>query len=82
MSVGPQPATDLVYMTYHLAHDMHVSVSIVSMQGAVTERVFDADETAGLHSVVINVQDLPSGRYELVMQAGTKTSRSSIVIVR
>jgi hypothetical protein len=82
MGVGPQPARDLVYLSYHLAHDMHVSISIMDMQGAVIDRVFDAEETAGLHSVVINVQDLPSGRYELMLQTGTTPTRTAIVIVR
>lgn len=82
MGVGPQPARDLVYLSYHLAHDMHVSVSIMDMQGAVIDRVFDAEETAGLHSVVINVQDLPSGRYGLMLQTGTTPTRTAIVIVR
>jgi len=82
MGVGPNPSSDLVYLSYHLAADVRVTITIISPEGAVIRQAHDAVETAGLHSLVVNVADLPSGRYELVMQAGNQPSHTAMVIVR
>ena len=82
MGVGPNPTSDVVYLSYHLVADVSVNVSIISVQGAVVRQVHQAAETAGLHSLMIDVSDLPSGRYEVVLQAGNLPSRTAMVIVR
>lgn len=82
MGIGPNPTADVVYLSYHLAADVQVTVSIISVKGAVVRQVHNAVETAGLHSLMMDVSDLPSGRYEVVLQAGKQPQRTAMVIVR
>lgn len=82
MSVGPRPSADVVYVAYHLATDADVRISVIDLQGAVVQRVHDAREHAGLHSVMVNVSDLSAGRYELVINTGAAPRRTAMIIQR
>lgn len=82
LGIGPRPTSDVVYITYHLDVDTRIAIDIIDLQGAVVRRVHDAREHAGLHSLMIDVRDLSSGRYELVMETDAAPRRTAMIIQR
>lgn len=62
----PVPATDLLYVKYHLENSARGSLELVNMNGQVVVQVFAGKQlNAGYSVMPVDVRNLPSGLYTL-----------------
>ena len=74
-SVAPQPATDVVT----IVHDASTTrLQIVDMQGAVVQ----SRDVTGAESTMLNVNNLSSGAYRIVIQTPNGFVSQPLMVVR
>jgi hypothetical protein len=60
-----------------------VRLSLFDQMGSEIKRLYDdAEPGVGWHSVRMNVRDLQSGSYPIVLQAGGRLLRRSLTVIR
>jgi hypothetical protein len=81
LSVYPNPLTNTATITYTLAEDSRVNITIVDALGkTVSIPVPDFEETSGEHEITFDAQALPSGTYWCHLSAGSAELSAKLVI--
>lgn len=81
MSVFPNPTKDNAVLSFNLAAQSNVAVSVVDGLGRTVALVSDGSLGAGNHKIDINTAALAAGVYNIMVttDAGTQTQRLSVV---
>jgi Zn-dependent metalloprotease len=66
----PNPFNPSTSIRFGLPKESHVTIKVYNLRGAEVATLLNARRNAGLHSVIFQPQNLPSGIYFYVMNAG------------
>ncbi|MCB2203552.1 T9SS type A sorting domain-containing protein [bacterium] len=78
----PNPFNPTTTVSYTLTSDGPVRLEMMDVTGRTVQVVVDEQLSAGMHSTVINAEELSSGRYFLVLTAGAQRSIHSVVLMK
>jgi hypothetical protein len=79
MHVYPNPAQDLIHISYSIAEAAPTSIDIYNMQGKRFHSVLDKPMQGGEHTVQMNISELPPGIYMISIQNATAVLTRKIV---
>lgn len=80
MNVFPNPASGNTNITYSLANDARVRISIVNLVGAEVMVVTEANQSAGEQRFVANLSQLSKGVYMVRFQLDNKTTTQRLIV--
>ena len=80
--VKPNPARDISTVTFQLGNDMDVTVSLFDINGKEVEMISKGRLNAGTHNFDVNVAQLPSGSYSVVLKSGDVVLTSKLNVVK
>lgn len=75
----PNPANDIVNLTYLLNDNADVTINVMDIQGRMVKSMNEA-QTAGSQFVELNVSDLSAGTYFYSVQSGAQTLNGKFVV--
>lgn len=77
---GPNPASEFTILRFHLSRPGQVWLSLVDVTGKTVRR-WPATEllSTGVHTLKLDLQQIPTGSYQLVVQ--TSTSREALALL-
>lgn len=78
----PNPAKDILNITFNLSADMNVRLSIYDLSGREIAVIKDAHYNAAKHDLSFSLINIPSGSYSLVMNADGNIISHSFTITR
>lgn len=78
--VYPNPMSGYGAITYTLENNTEVSIKIFDIAGKEVLNVFSGNQTAGEHTVNLNVNELNDGIYFYQLQAGDIVTTDKVVI--
>ncbi|MCX6139920.1 MAG: hypothetical protein NTX15_03675, partial [Candidatus Kapabacteria bacterium] len=81
LGYGPNPTRDALSISYVVDQPTEVRIILVDSRGVEAFSTSAAMEH-GLHSVVLDLHALGSGRYTLMIHAGADVVKTGIVVVR
>ncbi len=81
IKIFPNPATDMVNVSFDLVKSTNVSVQIVDLVGRVIKTISDQNMNAGTQNVSVSTANLAPGIYNVKIQteAGSRVERLSVV---
>ena len=82
VSAYPNPFNPITNISFNLAEDSEVSISIYNLQGRQIVSLVDASMNAGYHSVTWNADNFSSGVYFVKMVAGDYKSNQKLMLVK
>ncbi len=77
--VYPNPAKNSATISFSLQESTNVRVSIVNMQGQTISAIYNGYLNKGTQTLQANVSSLASGTYNVLIQAGSKSSYIKLV---
>lgn len=79
LEIFPNPTRDYINLSYEVIENTEISAQIYDMQGRLMQVYNNLSSTAGEHQHRINVSDLASGNYNIVITSeGQRLSKSFI----
>lgn len=75
----PNPANDIVNLTYLLNDNADVTINVMDIQGRMVKTMKEA-QTAGGQFVELNVSDLSAGTYFYSVQSGAQTLNGKFIV--
>jgi hypothetical protein len=78
--VYPNPATDVARVEFTLIMTSRVGLQLFDLGGREVLSKDAGQLPTGIHSVTLNVEDLPAGTYLIRMNAGNGSSSGKIII--
>jgi hypothetical protein len=78
--VQPNPASDIVHMSYTLGSAGLASLKLYDPLGRVTKTVFDGPQVAGSSTTIISLKDIPSGHYVYELSTPMVTRRGVLIV--
>jgi len=81
-SVYPNPFNSSVKISYSLAIDNHVRISIHDLSGREVECLYDQSQQSGGYSLTWAAQDFPSGMYLCRIQAGDDVRTNKLTLMK
>lgn len=82
LGVSPNPASEGAIVQYELPSSSHVRVWISNSRGEEVELLQDTDQPMGVHGVLLNVSELASGTYFVVVATELGRKMEELVVVR
>lgn len=82
LRVSPNPAREGVIVQYELGRSSHVRVWLTNSRGEEVETLQDTDQPTGVHGVLLNVSELASGTYFVVIATEEGRAMEEVVVVR
>lgn len=82
VDVYPNPTAARANVSLALAEDGHVFAGIYDASGKLAVQLTDMDVTAGSRTLQVDLSNVPSGVYELLVQAGHDRVAKRIVVSR
>jgi len=81
--ISPNPFTgDHLKIDYSVGFDAETTIQIYNSNGDLVRTVFDGQQKEGKHSENVNVSDLASGAYSIIMISGPFEERQALIIVK
>ncbi len=81
--IYPNPTTSDIKIGYTLSENTSVTIKIYDLSGKLIKTVFENQyHLSGLHSKEIFLESLPSGRYEVILDAGGIKQNQSFVYIK
>lgn len=77
----PNPANTKTTIQFAVPRDMHVTLTLHDALGGVQQTPVDTRLTAGYHTVVLDTEELATGRYYLRLQAGDYAQTRLLTVV-
>ncbi len=77
----PVPASDRLRVTYQLLEPSEVHFEIVDLMGRVIKTYSQSNQTAGTQIITLDVSDLSTGMYSLLMMQNGKPSNTTRLVV-
>jgi len=82
-SVSPNPAKDMITITYSLPSSSNVTFTIFNNQGQQVQTALTyTGQAKGNHSAELNLSNLQSGTYYCRLEAGVSSRTKKVVIIR
>jgi len=81
-SPAPNPAQDAVDLVYQQLEDARARVTIVDVSGRAVLYPLDQELPGGRYSLRVDISDLPTGLYFVVLDVGSYRASRSITITR
>lgn len=78
----PNPFNARTAIEYSLPQDSHVRIVIFNLLGQNIETLVDQNKTAGIHQVVWNANDVPTGVYFYRLEAGDFTQTRKMLLAK
>ncbi len=82
LSTAPNPSTDIVKVSYHLAAAGHISVDVYNMQGTHVAALMDATVNAGVGMHEFDIRALPVGNYYVVLKTSGQACTHVMTVLR
>ncbi len=76
----PNPFNASTAITFELARDSKVQLTLYDIRGRFLKNLFSGFKTAGLHSISLNAEMLPSGVYLYRLQLGEDVQTRLMVL--
>ncbi len=80
ISMFPNPANDIVNLTYSLSKNQPVSVRLMDATGRQVSQMNNENQQAGMHTEELNTANLANGIYHYQVTIGNQTSTGKIVV--
>jgi len=81
-NAAPNPAMSEIAITYSAREQGVITLSLVNAQGQSIKRLVNAVHQPGIYSLRVDVSDVPSGVYTLLLQTPSEQQSERIVVVR
>ena len=78
----PNPFNARTAIEYALPQDSHVKIVIYNLLGQNIESLVDQSQTAGIHQVIWNAADVPTGVYFYRIEAGDFTQTRKMLLTK
>ncbi|MCX6350653.1 MAG: T9SS type A sorting domain-containing protein [Bacteroidetes bacterium] len=78
-SVFPNPVKDKLNVSFTLAQNTLVEANLVTLNGAVVQRLYLSQKEKGTHALSFNMDEMPAGIYLLQLTANSSTTYKKIV---
>jgi trimeric autotransporter adhesin len=78
----PNPFNPSTVISYSVPLDAQVRLSVFDIRGSLVRTLVDGVQTAGTHSVLFDVQDLPNGTYMYRLEAEGKTITRMMTLLK
>ena len=78
----PNPFNNQTKIDYFLSRDMEIELSLYSLLGEKISTYFSGMQTAGSHSVIMNLSDLASGVYIYTLETGTQVETKKMILMK
>lgn len=78
----PNPFNARTAIEYSLPRDSHVRIVIYNLLGQNIETLVDSDQNAGIHLVVWNASNVPTGVYFYRIEAGNFTQTRKMLLAK
>lgn len=78
----PNPFNFMTRLDYFLPRNSHVRLSVFNIKGQLVRRMVDEERIAGFHSERFTADDLSSGLYWAVLEAGGQRQKVKMMLVR
>lgn len=82
VSVYPNPVVNETTLVWSLEKAADVKISVIDLQGKLLETAFNANQSAGTHSLVWNADKCSKGIYMLKIEANGTTGFARINVVK
>lgn len=82
ISVSPNPASDAAYIKYSLLEDAPAEMYIANMFGEKVATAFDKNAQSGVYGETIDLAELPSGYYMIIMKTPNQTDSMIMRVVK
>lgn len=81
-SVTPNPFDERTEFRYEMSRPGGVTLVLLDQEGREVRRYNEGIREAGTHTLVLKGDDLPSGVYYYILQAGAERGRGKVVLVK
>lgn len=78
----PNPFNPSTTIKYSLPRQSRIKISLYNILGNLVETLFDGEQTAGIHQLILNAKDLSSGVYFVSMEADHFNKSIKISLVK
>ncbi|UCF64384.1 MAG: T9SS type A sorting domain-containing protein, partial [bacterium] len=78
----PNPFNNQTKIKYFLSEDMEIEMSLYSLLGEKITTISTGMQTAGPHSLILNLSDLASGVYLYKLQAGSQIATRKMILMK
>jgi len=82
ISINPEPSRFISYISYDLPKSADISLKMFDISGQFIKTIDQGRKEPGNHQVKINLRDLPSGTYFIVLKEGIITRTAKLVKAR
>ncbi|MGE3799673.1 MAG: T9SS type A sorting domain-containing protein [Candidatus Kapaibacterium sp.] len=81
-SIIPNPFSGTTQITYHMEHPGGVTLLLLDAEGREVKRYSEGIKKGGTHSIVVEGEDIPSGVYFYLLQAGEERETGRLLLVK
>ena len=78
----PNPFNPITQISYELANDENVNISIYDAMGRHVDELIDGFQNSGEYNISWNASSQASGTYFIQMSTGNKTMIEKIVLIK
>lgn len=78
----PNPFNNQTKIKYFLSEDMEIEMSLYSLLGEKITTISTGMQTAGPHSLILNLSDLASGVYLYKLKAGSQIATRKMILMK
>ncbi|MPN05471.1 hypothetical protein SDC9_152722 [bioreactor metagenome] len=81
--VNPNPYTgSTLSVTYSIGFDASTNLYIYNSTGELVKTIFEGDQRGGVHTSSVDISNLGSGSYSIIMKSGPFENKQSLIILR
>jgi len=80
--VKPNPASDATVVEVNLGNDMDVVLSVYDVNGKVVAEIFNGTLNAGTHNYDLDLSELTSGTYTVVLSSGDAVITQKLNVIK
>jgi hypothetical protein len=66
--IYPNPSTNIVTIEFSQASSGNTNIELINIEGKLIKTVFNSFLEAGIQTIKINTNDIPSGKYYIIVQ--------------
>ena len=78
---NPYRGGDL-HLSYSLGFDVDVAIKLYDASGKTVKTLVDGNKKGGVHNISVNLDDLGSGAYTIIMKSGPYEHMQRLIIVK
>ncbi len=82
VKVMPNPLNGTAVIEYTINNDSRIKLELIDMKGSLIWSSVEGNRSAGLYKVELDSKFIPNGTYELILNAGTQTATTRVVILK